>query len=1628
MTSNRPTLVVLALLSLAGLAATPHQAFAQPDAGQSSVEPWDTLGKAMVYPGNTLDIDEVTVTVRNAAGTLLTGTNVTIDFIGHVTLCIEGPDSSLTAISDSNGEARFNPRIGGCDVCLVEVRADGVLLSSFSQVISQDWDGVQADGIVNVTDAAWFTVQLGTNEACADYNSDGIVDYLDGAITGPGWVQSDRNPTPCAGIADPDYCLVEPWDTYGQVFVSPGVGSVDTLCITVHDAGDNPLAGALVEVVFTGCNALCFSPGNDYLSATADGNGVVYIDPEIGGCDVCLVEVFADGVLLRSFNDVVSPDWDGTQADGAVTSADQSWFSTQLGGPGACADYDGNGTVTVGDFSLFNQAFGDANTGACTPATIASVHPAQGSYGSIPRFTGSGLGTDPDRVLAMLVGPGNIGVPLDVLSAEGDHLFAVVGLVDDAASGIAHSLRASVAITNSLTVIPTYGDVQILGSVRTSTATGDITTGGGADYVPYKLPDGSWDPPPCYLPNATLTGGDFLQILDQDPGPMLFDLAIEIDSPLGHWKLHYELVSYSGGTRFDLADRVCDLIELGLSQATNPPSITCSVVNVGGDAHITVSLDGADITSGYLDVECIRGAPVINDWTSIDPEHVLRQGDPITINGTGFGTSAGRVSVVGIPDNGDGGVIPFDVVSVVDTAINAVACFPLEATTNTSYRLQVTRGVETTRAVPPDSTGMFSYNEDALMWSCSPFEQPATYETTFVCVDNPVIRPPCYYQGTTVFTGLSNSIEIPIEEGWAGTRCVRFKWNGQYIAKTGFGGNKPKKSSLFSIDVDSVLVITGGTVGDCAEALCEAINGILEDDFGGPTVYAGCYVRPGNPPTIILEDMAGTFLIHCKPEKKVILNRDHWAQGEASISINPDFLFTLDGIGSSGEDGIGIDMGTEAAAAFASGFVMELDPLLLGPNQELNVRMLDFYNQPLSAATVSGKTTGLDFVADFTSIGCSHVLVELWAGGVLVDSDIVSPGVVAEMMSPARIINISFLSLGAVWKLQSMVPFETPPGDAPVLANEIRIKAAGCARSWDDRLKSVVINATNTDLAVMNEYLLPPCPLVSTGPGTNIATGPLAGTLGHSGVGWGDYDGDGDHDLYVSRNGPLANALFRNDGGGNLVDVTPPALGLTAGSRGVSWGDFDEDGDLDLYVVNTGGSADNVIFRNDGGGLFADVSAAPIDNGDAGSSVAWADYDLDGDIDCYLTNNGATNRLFRNEGGFVFTDVTPAPLAVPLSSYSASWADYDNDCDPDLYVGTTTANSLFRNEGAGVFVDVTTPALANATGSTQGISWGDYDNDGDLDLYVANTNESNRLLRNDGGGGFVDVTAAPLDLPALNCRGAGWKDVDNDGDLDLYVSSLTANTLLRNDGGGAFSDITSSPWDNASTARGLAWADLEGDGDQDLYVANDGGASVMIRNDEIALHHWLQVDLQGTVSNSHGVGARILVEANGLTQIREVNGGPGLYSNDALTAAFGLGCETMIDYVRVKWPSGLEQLLTGVTADQRIVIVEPDPGIGDTEPPHPTSFALRPSVPNPFQSATEIRFSLPEAAGTRLHVFDLRGRLVRELLDGSDQPAGEHRVQWDGRDASGRTVSPGVYFYRLTTPQHVQARKVIKTG
>ena len=436
------------------------------------------------------------------------------------------------------------------------------------------------------------------------------------------------------------------------------------------------------------------------------------------------------------------------------------------------------------------------------------------------------------------------------------------------------------------------------------------------------------------------------------------------------------------------------------------------------------------------------------------------------------------------------------------------------------------------------------------------------------------------------------------------------------------------------------------------------------------------------------------------------------------------------------------------------------------------------------------------------------------------------------------------------------------------------------------------------------------------------------------GVAVGDYDNDGSPDLFVAN--VTSNQLFHNNGDGTFTDVTAKAGvagaildGKKMWSAGAGWFDYNNDGNLDLFVVNyckwevnkdpyctVGGGTrgychpkyysptHNTLYRNNGDGTFTDVSAETGIAAFAGKgmSVSFADYDGDGFLDAFVANDTTRNFLFHNLGGKKFEEigetagVAYGSSGTALSGMGSDFRDVNNDGHPDLWHTAVEFETfpLYVSHGENSFSDATVGAgLARLTAQMSG--WGngiaDFDNDGWKDLFVARSNVLDNI------GQVVETRRYP-----------------------------EPNSLFRNLGNGKFEDVSSTAGEDfqkEAPHRGVAFGDLDNDGRMDAVVSVLGGDVKLFHNVTVNANHWILLQLVGTKSNRQGIGAQIRITTeDGRSQWNEVTTAVGFASSSDSRVHFGLGASKGIKEIEIRWPSGIKQVIPGGAVDRVLTIDE----------------------------------------------------------------------------------------------------------
>jgi enediyne biosynthesis protein E4 len=436
-----------------------------------------------------------------------------------------------------------------------------------------------------------------------------------------------------------------------------------------------------------------------------------------------------------------------------------------------------------------------------------------------------------------------------------------------------------------------------------------------------------------------------------------------------------------------------------------------------------------------------------------------------------------------------------------------------------------------------------------------------------------------------------------------------------------------------------------------------------------------------------------------------------------------------------------------------------------------------------------------------------------------------------------------------------------------------------------------------------------------------------------SGVCVGDYNNDGFEDLFCTCFGQ--NKLYRNNGDGTFTDVTKDAGLLNESPRwgaGCTFVDYNRDGHLDLFVSNYL-QFDLKHVPKPGANSNCNWKGVPVECGPRGLPPAY-------------------HSLYRNNGDGTFTDVSrEAGISELRESYgmTAVAADFNEDGWPDIYVACdSTPSLLLMNSGKGTFSEegVLRGVALSEDGMEQagmGVGIGDYDLDGHLDIFKTHfAEDTNGLYHNDGKGNFEDLTrSAKIGVETRYiCWGAGMIDLDNDGLPDLFMTTGNVypqiektlpqyankgpRVVFRNLGNGTFEELIEEAGPGIAAAhcsRGCAFGDFDNDGDVDILIVNLSEPPSLLRNDMHGNHHWLKVKLIGTKSNRSAIGARVVVHYGAKKQAQEVLSQSSFYSANDPRLHFGLGSETTAD-VEIRWPSGLQEKLRGISADQLLVVKE----------------------------------------------------------------------------------------------------------
>ncbi len=446
------------------------------------------------------------------------------------------------------------------------------------------------------------------------------------------------------------------------------------------------------------------------------------------------------------------------------------------------------------------------------------------------------------------------------------------------------------------------------------------------------------------------------------------------------------------------------------------------------------------------------------------------------------------------------------------------------------------------------------------------------------------------------------------------------------------------------------------------------------------------------------------------------------------------------------------------------------------------------------------------------------------------------------------------------------------------------------------------------------------------------------------GASWADFDSDGFIDVAIGTHSlDQATRLYRNNGNGQFTQITDDPLATTiASGMGPITADQDNDGDLDIYLC-TDKKQVNAFFRNDGKGHFTRIIEDWTEIPMSSHNGTWGDYDKDGFIDLYLTNSGGeipeANIMLHNRGDGSMERVYNETTSQIAMSHGSLWSDFDNDGDLDLLVGRQS-KTLFRNDENGIFTWLS-PDEGGIPPFTEDVSvtfsGSDYDNDGDIDYLNTTWRPQNSAIiyRNEIGRFFIPMPNALPQKNAIRAIGSVWGDFDNDGFQDLFIANhIGQNLLYHNKGDGTFHLLLDTPVTerDAPTAGGR-FVDYDNDGWLDLFVTNgvfsNTPHSCELFHNEGGTNNWITLVLQSATSPCQALGAKVRLTTKNsrgrVDQLRELHGDGNGMNQNANRVHFGLGEATTISRILIEWPSGTKQELQDLAINQFHTITEPPP-------------------------------------------------------------------------------------------------------
>ena len=525
---------------------------------------------------------------------------------------------------------------------------------------------------------------------------------------------------------------------------------------------------------------------------------------------------------------------------------------------------------------------------------------------------------------------------------------------------------------------------------------------------------------------------------------------------------------------------------------------------------------------------------------------------------------------------------------------------------------------------------------------------------------------------------------------------------------------------------------------------------------------------------------------------------------------------------------------------------------------------------------------------------------------------------------------------------------------------------------------------------------------------------------------WGDYNNDGYLDLYVTNSWINDDNLFyKNNGDGTFTKITEGEIANDGGnSNGCTWGDYNNDGLLDLFIANVN-NQNNFFYKNLGNGNFEKITDCIICLEEGWSySCSWGDYDNDGFLDLYVANyNNQKNFLYHNSQNESFEKIEFGRIVNDTdNSQNCIWSDLNNDGFVDLFVSNIGTNCLYANNQNGTFTKISKGNIVEEISNSYGASIADYNNDGLYDIFITNWRGVNFLYKNVGNFEFERITNGEIVNEISNTEGSSWGDYNNDGYKDLFVTNDGINVLYKNNGDETFSKID---YLNINTdgvnSNGCTLTDYNDDGFLDLFIANGGNQTNLLYYNTKNTNNWFSVKCIGVEHNKSAIGAKVAISSfinnKKIWQFNEINAqsGGGYGSQNGFVSNFGIGNATEIEDLIIIWNNDKINSYKNIPANNTITLIEKDDNLTDQQPQINI-------FPNPFSELINFEYYIYNNSFVNFKIFNQKGQLIKNCIKNRKHTRGIYLFSIKREEF---TAGNGIYYYEFKVDNLKYSGKII---